>query len=368
MQPILPINPGQQPVTFSGQGVAAVSLVLGEVVRGEVLNILPGGISMRVNKEIFLAHSDIPLQKGESYLFSVESLMENGVKLKVLQALVKDTPASSQPLLPSLELLKGTTLSHNQLIGIQNLFSNLPESVLKQIPNFSVLEKIFKNINSLTDGTLKESVEASGGSFESKLRAYLLKQVDAEGVVPGEEGEVEQLIQNDLKGSLLKVKQELVNQQSLDFLKEVGVKVEELSQAVDKLLTHIEQQQLTSKLDNALQTFLPFIWEGLKDGRMTFKESYHPREGELEQSCVIALDLEKAGKLITHVRLFSEDQLHLRFITENPALSAVLEENKPLLEKQLHAIGITCNSLVVTEEKIIDLESATSLFELDIKV
>jgi hypothetical protein len=131
-------------------------------------------------------------------------------------------------------------------------------------------------------------------------------------------------------------------------------------------LTHIEQQQLTSKLNTVFQTFIPFVWEGLKDGKMTFRESYHPREGESEQSCVIALDLEKAGRLVTHVRLFS-DRLHIRFITENAHLTAALETNKPQLEQRLNDIGITCNSLIVEQQKTVDFENTISPLGLDIK-
>ena len=368
MQGIPQIGPGQSPTPLPAQGTVAISLALGEVVRGEVLNILPDAISMRVKKEILLAQSDIPLIKGESYLFRVESLMGNTGSLKVLQALKNDETPSAEPMRNRLETLKGETLSSDQILSFKKILEHIPEAILERLPALLALKKIFKNMTDLTPDSLKEAIDASGGFFENKMRATVLKRMEAEGALPGEEGDVAQIIQNDLKGNLFKLKQALLAEESLEILKESGVKVAELSQAVDKLLTHIEQQQLTSKWNAGFQTFIPFIWEGLKDGKMTFKESYHPREGETEHSCVIALDLEKAGKLVTHVRLFSDDRLHLRFVSESPQLTTALEASRPMLEKQLSNIGITCNSLVITREEAVDFENTVSSFGLDIEV
>ena len=78
MQGIPEISQGQQPVPPPITGPVTVPLTPGEVVRGEVINSLPDAVSMRLKKEVVLAKTDIPLRKGESYLFRVESL-EGGI-------------------------------------------------------------------------------------------------------------------------------------------------------------------------------------------------------------------------------------------------------------------------------------------------
>lgn len=362
MQGIPQIGPVQTSETVPVQG-SGIVLALGEVVRGEVINILPDAVSMRVKQEILLAKADIPLEQGKFYLFRVESLDQGGAKLKVIQALADETEVAGSAILKALDGLN--TLPHDQLIAFKKILENIPESAWKRRAPPSPLEKTFKNADSLTGDTLKESLDASGGYFETKLRA-LISRLAATGDL-AEREEVDQIIQNDLKGNLLKLKEELLKPAIQDALKENHTKTGVFSEAVDKLLAHIEQQQFTSKMNTAFQTFIPVLWQGLKDGKLTFKESYHAHEGEVEHDCVIALDLDKVGRLVGHVRLFA-DRLNLRFFTENPKLTALLEENKSLLEKQLMHIGLVCNSLVITEEKTIDFENMISPFELDIKV
>jgi hypothetical protein len=365
MQGIPPVSQGQSSGNIPIQAPAGISLALGEVVRGEVLNILPDAVSMRVKKEIVLAKADIPLEQGKSYLFRVESIINNQAKLKVIQTLTQEAEATNNTILKALESMKGAQLPHDQIIAFKRMLEQMPESVWGRLPKLFALQKIFKNIDSLSEGNLKESLHSSGGYFETKLRALIAGLGEAETLPKGEE--VDEIIQNDLKGNLLKLKESLQDTEILDLLKAGGAKAEAFSEATDKLLQHIEQQQFTSKMNTAFQTFIPFVWQGLKEGNLTFEESYRAHEGEMEHSCVITLDLENAGRLVTQVQLFS-DRLHLRFVTENPKLTTLLEENKPLLEKQLSGVGLTCNSLVITQEKTINFENFISPFELDIEV
>jgi len=359
MQGIPQIIPaGQASGTVPLQVPTVVALSLGELVRGEVLNILPNAVSMRVKKEIMLAKSDIPLEQGKSYLFQVESMQGNEVRLRVVQALTQETEPAESPIFKLLEGMKGAELSHDQIIAFKKILEKMPESVWKPLP------QLFKDVSAMTEGALKESVDSSGGYFETKLRALIVRLAER-GDLPGK-GDIDQLLQTDLKGNLLKLKEGLLSPELQDLLKEGKVNAGEISETVDKLLAHIEQQQFTSKMNAEFQTFVPFIWQGLKDGKLTFKESSQAHEGEIEHDCVIALDLEEVGRLVSHVRLF-EDRLNLRFFTENPKLTALLEENKPLLIKQLNDIGLVCNSLVITEEKVVDFDSAISPFELDVK-
>lgn len=364
MQGIPQIGQTQSSGNIPIQGAVGISLVLGEVVRGEVLHILPNAVSMRVKKEIVLAKADIPLEQGKFYLFRVESITNNEAKLKVIQALTEEAEATNNTILKALESMKGAVLPHDQIIALKRILEQIPESVWNRLPKLSVLHSLFNNTDTITEGTLKESLNASGVYFETKLRAWAAGLGETTGHV---KEEVDQIIENDLKGSLLKLKESLQDPEIRDLLKAGGAKTEVFSEAADKLLLHIEQQQFTSKINMAFQTFIPFVWQGLKEGNLTFKESYRAHEGEMEHACVITLDLENVGRLVTQVQLFA-DRLHLRFVTENPKLTTLLEENKAILEKQLSDVGLTCNSLVITQEKTIKFENFISPFELDIEI
>jgi hypothetical protein len=354
------ISQGNVPV----QTPTGVLLVLGEIVRGEVLSILPDAVSMRINKEIVRAKTDIPLEPGKSYLFRVESVTDGETKLKVIQTLTEEVEAAGNTILKALAM-KESALPQKQIMAFKQILEGMPESVWESLPQLSVLRKMFKNADAITERTLKESVDASGNYFETKLRTWVAQQTGTETLTAGEA--VDQIIDNDLKGNLLKLKVALEGTEMRDLLKSSGVKSEPFLEATDKLLLHIENQQFTSKINTAFQTFIPFVWQGLKDGKMTFKESYRSHEGETDHTCVIALDLENAGRLVTQVQLFA-DRLHLRFITENSQMTALLEENKSMLEKQLNDLGFICNSLVIKQEQEINFEDFISPFELDIKV
>ncbi len=346
-----------------------VPLALGEVVRGEVLNILPDAVSMRVKKEIILANANIPLRKGLSYLFRVESLSPNEVRLKVLQTLPSETEEMGNTILKALNNLKGAYLAHDEIVALKKTLEKIPQSAWKKLPELGALNKLFKGTASLTDGSFKASIDSTGNFFETKLRVLTLDLMEKEGLPEGKglKDEIAQILKEDLKGNLLKLKQALQETDMTSHLKEKRVGVDEIATAVDKLLSHIEQQQLESKLHTVFQTFLPFVWNQLKDGKLIFKESYHAQEGGAEYACTIYLDLTGAGRLIAHLRLFG-DVLHLGFTTQNPRFKSLIEENKPQLEKALSDIGLVCNSLIVTQEKEIDFDKGEPKSELDLKI
>ena len=367
MQGIPEISQGQQPVnTTPGVGQVAIPLMPGEVVRGEVINILPDAVSMRIKKEVILAKTDVPLQKNQAYLFRVESVGEEGIRLKVLQTVTGEANAGNPVILDALNQLKGSYLTHEQFAALREIFDKMPESVRERLLKGGALDHLFKEAHSLTDG-FKAAIDSTGTFFETKLRGLLLKWMKTEGVGVDQKGDLAQVVQGDLKGTLLKLKQALSDPDTLNFMKQNGVSTGETGEVIDKLLAHIELQQLESKQNGVFQTFLPFIWKGLKDGTMRFQESYHPKEGGSEYACVIHLDLEKAGKLTASLRMFSE-MLHLRFVTDNARFRELIEENQSMLTTQLAEAGIHCNSLIVTQEKEIDFSESTVQRELDIKV
>jgi hypothetical protein len=368
MQGIPEISQGQQPGNLPVVGPVVVPLMPGEVVRGEVINILPDAVSMRIKKEVILAKTDVPLQKGQAYLFRVESTGEEGIRLKVLQAITGEIDPGSPLMLDTLNRLKGSYLTHDQLGTLREVFDNMPESVRDRLIKGGAIDQLFKEANTLPNG-LKAAIDSTGTFFETKLRSFILKWMETEGLIPGADpkSELAQIVQDDLKGTLLKMRQALSDPDTLSFMKQNGVSAEEVGTAVEKLIAHIELQQLESKQNGAFQTFLPFSWKGLKDGKMLFQESHHPKEGGSEYACVIHLDLEKAGKLTANLRLFS-DHLHLRFVTDNARFRELIEANKPALTAQLSDAGILCHSLIVTQEKEIDFSESTVQGELDIKV
>jgi len=368
MQGIPEIAQGQLPALNTPTSGPVVLLMPGDVVRGEVVNIMPDAVSMRIKKEVILAKTDIPLQKGQAYLFRVESVGEEGVQLKMLQVLTEAIDITSSRILDGVNHLKGAYLTHSQFAALVEVFEKMPEAVRNRLFAEGAVGQFFKKADTVTEG-FKAAIDSTGTFFETKLRGLILKWMDQEGLMEGvdQKGDLAQIVQNDLKGTILKLKQAISDPDTVSLMQQSGVSADEVGVIADKLIAHIELQQFESKQNGAFQTFLPFAWKELKDGTMRFQESYHPKEGGLEYACVIHLDLEKAGKLTANLRLFS-DMLHLRFVTDNPRFRELIEENMPALEAQLTKASIHCNSLIVTQEEQIDFSESTVQGELDIKV
>jgi hypothetical protein len=367
MQGIPQINQGQVNPSISAVSPAITPLILGEVVRGEVLSLLPNAVSMRVKKEIIVAKTDFPLQEGASYLLRVEAFSAKEVRLKIIQSLTETTETEPETALKALNQ-KGTPLTHYEIIALrEKILQEMPPSARQPFPALAALEKLFQKAPSTAGNEFKTAIDSTGNFFEIKLREILLNQAGLEegGKTAESEKAIAKIIQEDMKGALLKLKEDLQN--NLSLLKEKPLHIGEVTSAVDQLLSHIEQQQIQSKLNTVFQTFLPFVWKELKDGKLVFKESYHPQEKGEGYSCTIHLDLEKAGQLVAHLRLLGET-LQLGFVTENNRFRELIEAGRPALEEQITAVGLVCNSITVTREKQIDLKMAEGESELDITV
>ncbi len=338
---------------LSLKGDPALLFKVGEVLRAEVLDILSNDtVSIRLKNEVIEAKTSLPLQKGATLLLQV-SEVENGVKLKWVGAPPEESSIKNV-VLAALNHLKGSRLSGEELKSFVELINRLPAPVKEN--SLSDLNRFFADIESLTGETLKEALQSSGVFFETKLRTLTVKLL-ANGLASGPSNELEKLINNDLKGILLKIKNSLGGLE--ETLRKGNVKPDAVNTTIDKLLNQIEHQQLVSRLNETFQPFIPLIWKELKDGELTFKETYEGAQGERDYSVTIYLDLDRIGKLVTSV-LMQEGSFYLRFITESQQFHDLLLANTSLLEKQLDACGLRCGNVTVQHEAKIELKHHTA--------
>jgi len=117
-------------------------------------------------------------------------------------------------------------------------------------------------------------------------------------------------------------------------------------ETTQKLLTQIEYHQLVSYVGSSAHVYIPFTWDGLKEGSMMMKQT---KEDAFH--CQIDLDLEQYGKLNMMVLLSGENYLDMTIATQKNELRAKVNEHLSTLKKALNDVGIITQSVRLMEYK-----------------
>lgn len=114
----------------------------------------------------------------------------------------------------------------------------------------------------------------------------------------------------------------------------------------NKLLTQIEYHQLISYVGSSNHLYIPFSWEGLKEGSMMMKqtkeETFH---------CQIDLDLEQYGKLNMMLLLTQERYLEMSIATQKNELGEKVQIHLGELKTALAKEGIVVQGVRLLEYK-----------------
>jgi len=117
-------------------------------------------------------------------------------------------------------------------------------------------------------------------------------------------------------------------------------------ETTQKLLTQIEYHQLVSYVGSATHLYIPFTWEGLKEGSMIMKQT---KEDAFH--CQIDLDLEQYGKLNMMLLLSGENSIDMTIATQKSELRDKVSEHVSDLKKALNEVGIITQSVRLIEYK-----------------
>lgn len=335
------------------KATTSLRLEIGEVVKAEVLAIADNAVSVRIKNSVVKAKTDLSLKIGESILLRVEG-RENEVRLRFLGRAEENLSSLKDTILSALNALKTAKPALQDLKTLGMLLNNTPQSVKEAVPELKVLEAFLASSEKLSGAILKETVQNSGVYLETKLRLQVVQQ--EAGGLPGGKSEGEALIRNDAKAALLKLGEALQKPDVAEQLQSRGIDAQGLRGAVENLLKNIEVSQLQSKLNDSLHVFLPFVWKELKDGEFIFRETEQGGRGERSHSCTLNLDLERAGKVSSHV-LFLSGQVHVNITTENGAFSDLLERGAEMLRSQFASAGLSLGSLRVRHEPKVDFNA-----------
>ncbi len=207
--------------------------------------------------------------------------------------------------------------------SVQVATTKTPSLNIKAIPeNLNIEEKI-----KVLTSRIKQGIELEQkGSFElnegKKILKNSIKTIDKHiSNLPHEQSKFsKQEIESDIKQTLMKLKES---------------PTKEISNMSNKILTNIETNQFISFANNSINTYVPYIWEGLKEGSISFKS------GKDESFfCQIDLDLKVYGKVNVMIMLTNDSYISINLSAQMQSLKDKLDENILELKKALNKVGL----------------------------
>lgn len=145
-------------------------------------------------------------------------------------------------------------------------------------------------------------------------------------------------ISDDMKSVLLQMQDELASK--------TDSKSQDLAKQVDKLLTQIEYQQLTSLTSNSNYVYLPFFWEMLEDGNISMKKTE-----EEKFFCQINLTLKDFGKVDLMLALYDKNKLDLTVYAQREHFKVAIRDNMQKLKIALNNVD-----LIPVNIKLLDMK------------
>ncbi|TWO30029.1 hypothetical protein XK09_01550 [Campylobacter lanienae] len=150
--------------------------------------------------------------------------------------------------------------------------SNFIQYISTDANNLNLQEKLSmaaRKLSNIINFFDKNSLEAKNHLIELKnlIKSANLAKSEISNITPNDPNISAQSLQNDLKATLLALKDATANQPNQAAL----------NQNINRLLTQIEMHQLISYAQNSLQTYLPYSWDALESSNIVFKQGKKKR-------------------------------------------------------------------------------------------
>lgn len=226
---------------------------------------------------------------------------------KLIQEEVKFQPRIEQSLQQQPQMVVDTA---SKILKIVELIKfEIKALDIKQSHNMELL----KNVQTLEKLVKKELVDAKiNPSFRLNQEGLTLKTALA----------------NDMKTVLLQVKEDIMQSATTPKQKELLIQV-------DKAINQMEYYQLNSHVTNSTNSYLPFLWQGLEKGEISFKKLKENRF-----FCEINLELKEYGKIDLMVMLDKDININMSVFAEKKEFVEVFEKNINDLKVGLNKLGL----------------------------
>ena len=232
--------------------------------------------------------------------------------------------------------------NHKELKTIlENLKNDL--KMLNNIGDEAGLVKAFNEVSDVSkEGSLQDKLqsaarrlahslsladpEASTAKSELSESKALLKQLklatnDINNITTKSGSEISKVLNQDVKSTLLNISEKSQNAQTVN--------------AANKMISQIEMHQMVSSLQGGIQTYMPYIWDGVEGGNVAFKQ------GKKDKFYAqIDLNFKKFGQINVMVGLVDKRYIDLSVATQTNEFKELILSSSSELKQAISKLGL----------------------------
>ena len=168
--------------------------------------------------------------------------------------------------------------------------------------------------------------DASTAKSELSESKALLKQLklatnDINNITTKSGSEISKVLNQDVKSTLLNISEKSQNPQIVN--------------AANKMISQIEMHQMVSSLQGGIQTYMPYIWDGVEGGNVAFKQ------GKKDKFYAqIDLNFKKFGQINVMVGLVDKRYIDLSVATQTNEFKELILSSSSELKQAISKLGL----------------------------
>ena len=232
--------------------------------------------------------------------------------------------------------------NHKELKAILESLKN-DLKMLNNIGDEAGLVKAFNEVSDVSkEGSLQDKLqsaarrlahslsladpEASTAKSDLTESKALLKQLklatnDINNITTKSQSEISKVLNQDVKSTLLNISEKSQNAQSVN--------------AANKMISQIEMHQMVSSLQGGIQTYMPYIWDGVEGGNVAFKQ------GKKDKFYAqIDLNFKKFGQINVMVGLVDKRYIDLSVATQTNEFKELIISSSSELKQAISKLGL----------------------------
>ena len=236
----------------------------------------------------------------------------------------------------------GFTQNHKELKAILESLKN-DLKMLNNIGDEAGLVKAFNEVSDVSkEGSLQDKLqsaarrlahslsladpEASTAKSDLVESKALLKQLklatnDINNITTKSQSEISKVLNQDVKSTLLNISEKSQNAQTVN--------------AANKMISQREMHQMVSSLQGGIQTYMPYIWDGVEGGNVAFKQ------GKKDKFYAqIDLNFKKFGQINVMVGLVDKRYIDLSVATQTNEFKELILSSSSELKQAISKLGL----------------------------
>ncbi|TWO19634.1 hypothetical protein YZ82_05955 [Campylobacter hyointestinalis] len=302
------------------------------------------------------------LQKTQSQVEKINFELPNLKNIKSIKNdlinITNDINKQINGLKDSFGIAKANTLS-NLMSLEQNstLIENLMDAISTDANNTNLQEKLSlaaKKLSNIINYFDKNAGDAKQNLAQINHLSKLTKKatLDIQNIEPNNIDESLKALSNDVKATLLNLKEATQNASNLN----------NINQNVNRLLTQIEMHQLMSFAENSIQTYLPYVWDGLDSSSVAFKQ------GKSKFYAKIDLNFIKYGSVSVILGLFDGKFIDIMISTGKEDFKDIILNSSKELKTAITNLGLIISSFSLTHKAKFEPYNEQNSFDLGFNV